>query len=183
MGLGNPGAEYENTRHNVGWWVLDQLAYDWKLEPFRPGPGYLSTDGVVGGHEVLLVRPGTYMNLSGGALAGLALPADFEAARDLLVVVDDATRDVGRIRFRPRGSPGGHNGLGSVSQVLDSDDYARLRVGVGIAPAQLDLAAWVLSPMSREDEEIVAAILPLLTRAVEVWVEEGIEAAMNGFNR
>ena len=183
VGLGNPGSEYEDTRHNVGWWVLDQLAYEWRLGPFRKGRSCLYADGVVEDRDVRLLRPATYMNRSGMALAGPALPNDFEPARDLLVVVDDATRDVGRVRFRPRGSPGGHNGLKSVSGALESDDYARLRVGVGVAPGQLDLADWVLSPMIVDDEEAVVALLPELTRAVEAWIRDGIEAAMTGFNR
>lgn len=183
LGLGNPGRRYEDTRHNVGWWVLDQLAYAWRFGPFRSGARCVHADGTVAGQRVRLLRPATYMNRSGEALARASLPPDFEAARDLLVVVDDATRDVGGVRFRPRGRPGGHNGLRSVSEVLGTDAYARLRVGVGVPPAGLDLAAWVLAPMRAEDEAAVLTLLTELTRAVEVWVREGIEAAMNGFNR
>jgi PTH1 family peptidyl-tRNA hydrolase len=182
-GLGNPGPEYEDTRHNVGWWVLDQVAFEWRFGPFRKGRCGLYADGVIAGRDVRLIRPITYMNRSGMALAPPAVPHDFDAAEDLLVVVDDATRDVGRIRIRPRGSPGGHNGLKSISDALDSDDYARLRVGVGVAPQGADLAQWVLSPMSPDDEETVETLLPELARAVEVWVRDGIEATMNGFNR
>ncbi len=183
VGLGNPGLEYDATRHNVGWWVLDQIAYEWRYGAFRRGRSCLFADGRVGEQAVRLVRPTTFMNRSGQALAHPVLPDDFEAARDLLVVVDDATRGVGRVRFRRRGSPGGHNGLGSVSDALDSDDYARLRVGVGEVPEGLDLVTWVLAPMGPRDEDVVVSLLPELSRAVEVWATDGIEAAMNGFNR
>jgi len=182
-GLGNPGSEYDETRHNVGWWVLDRLAYDWKFGAFeRQGPA-LVTEGLVDGHAVRLIKPRTYMNRSGRALAPLRFVEDFSPERDLLVVVDDATLDVGRIRFRPRGGTGGHNGLKSVSGVLGTHDYGRLRVGVGVAPDGMDLADWVLSPMTDEDEEVVVGLLPGLTQGVETWITDGIEEAMNGHNR
>lgn len=129
------------------------------------------------------MKPTTWMNRSGRALGPLRSTPDFEPARDLLVVVDDAALDVGRVRFRPGGSAGGHNGLKSVSAVLGTNEYARLRVGVGRSPPGVDLADWVLSPMGDEDEAAVVALLPELARAVAVWVEQGIEEAMNGYNR
>lgn len=183
VGLGNPGPEYDATRHNVGWWVLDRLAYDWKIGPFRRDGRALRADGTWAGNEVTLLKPTTYMNRSGQALAFLRGSEALDAARDLLVVVDDAALDVGRVRFRPRGSPGGHNGLRSVSGALGSDEYARLRLGVGRKPEGVDLSDWVLSPMPDEDEDVVTGLLPELTRAVELWLAEGTEAAMNRFNR
>ena len=182
-GLGNPGPEYDATRHNVGWWVLDRLAYDWEFGPFRKERNALVSDGVVEGQDVRLMKPTTWMNRSGRALGVLRSVQDFEPGLDLLVVVDDATLDVGRVRFRPRGSPGGHNGLKSVSAALGSHEYARLRIGVGRPLAGEDLADWVLTPMDEDDEDVVVGLLPELTRAVEVWVRDGIEEAMNGFNR
>lgn len=183
VGLGNPGPEYDATRHNVGWWVLDRLALDWRIGPFRREGRAQMTKGEVGGAGVVLVKPTTYMNRSGQALRFLDGIEDFEHARDLLVVVDDAALDVGRVRFRPRGSPGGHNGLKSVSGALRSDEYPRLRVGVGTKPEGVDLADWVLSPMPEAEEDVVVGLLPELTRAVEAWIAEGTEAAMNRFNR
>jgi PTH1 family peptidyl-tRNA hydrolase len=137
----------------------------------------------VGGESVRLVKPAAYMNRSGVAVGPLLELEGFDPARDLLVVVDDAALDVGRVRFRPEGSAGGHNGLKSVSGALQSEAYARLRLGVGRRPEGVDLSDWVLSPMPGEDEEIVVGLLPQLTQAVEVWVAEGVEAAMNRFNR
>ena len=183
VGLGNPGSEYDATRHNVGWWVADRLAYDWDFGSFRRrGPAWMS-EGVVGDEQVCLVKPATYMNRSGRALGFVQDLETFDPSTDLLVVVDDAALDVGRVRLRPQGSPGGHNGLKSVSGALRSDAYARLRIGVGRKPEGEDLADWVLSPMPAEDEEAVVGLLPELTQAVEAWLSEGIEAAMNRFNR
>lgn len=183
IGLGNPGPEYDATRHNVGWWVVDRLAYDWDFGPFkRDGRAFVS-EGRVGDHEVRLMKPTTYMNKSGLAMRPLRALESFDATEDLLVVVDDASLDVGRVRFRPEGGAGGHNGLKSISGALQSNDYARLRLGVGTKPQGVDLSDWVLSPMPAEDEETVVDLLPQLTEAVEVWVGEGVEAAMNRFNR
>lgn len=183
MGLGNPGPEYDATRHNVGWWVVDRLAYDWDFGPFARDGRALTTEGEVGGRVVRLVKPNTYMNRSGLALRGIRELEGFDPTTDLLVVVDDAALDVGRVRFRPEGGAGGHNGLRSVSGALQSNEYARLRIGVGQKPEGEDLSDWVLSPMPPEDEEVIVGLLPELTEAVGVWIDEGIEAAMNRFNR
>lgn len=183
VGLGNPGPEYDDTRHNVGWWVLDRFAYDHEFEPFERRKARLETARRLGGRTVVLVKPRTYMNRSGLALTTLWRIGGFDAEADLLVVTDDANLDVGRVRFRPGGGAGGHNGLRSVTSALGTPDYARLRVGVGQKPPEEDLSGWVLSPMPAEDEDVVTALLPELSRAVAVWAEEGIETAMNRFNR
>ena len=183
LGLGNPGPEYDATRHNVGWWVLDRLAYDWGLDVFRRDGRTLVTEGRVGDTEVRLVKPTTYMNRSGLAMGPLAAIEGFDPTVDLLVVVDDAALEVGRVRFRPDGSAGGHNGLKSVSGALQSNAFARLRIGVGTKPEGVDLSDWVLAPMPEEDEDVVVGLLPELTQAVEAWIGEGIEAAMSRFNR
>ena len=183
IGLGNPGPEYDATRHNVGWWAVDRLAYDWDFGPFERTWRAVRSDGTVGDEAVRLVKPTAYMNRSGQALRFLSELEGFDPSEDLLVVVDDAALDVGRVRFRPEGSPGGHNGLKSVSGALRSNQYPRLRIGVGTKPEGEDLSDWVLSPMPEEDEDVVVELLPELTRGVEVWVQEGIEAAMNRFNR
>jgi peptidyl-tRNA hydrolase, PTH1 family len=183
IGLGNPGPDYDATRHNVGWWLVDRLAYDWDFGAFRRDGRAHVSEGSVDGDAVRLMKPTTYMNRSGLALRGLRDLEGFVAAEDLLVVVDDAALDVGRVRFRPEGGAGGHNGLKSVSGALQSNEYARLRIGVGQKPEGEDLADWVLAPMPEEDEDVIVDMLPDLTRAVEVWVGEGVEAAMNRFNR
>ena len=179
IGLGNPGPDYDATRHNVGWWVVDRLDFG----PFRRDGKAFVSEGAVGGNEVRLMKPATYMNRSGLAIRSLRDLEDFDPSEDLLLVVDDASLDVGRVRFRPEGGAGGHNGLKSIAGALRSNDYARLRIGVGRKPDGEDLADWVLSPMPTEDEDAVVELLPELSRAVEVWLGDGVEAAMNRFNR
>lgn len=183
VGLGNPGPEHDGDRHNVGWWMVDRLAHDWKLGGFRrEGPALLA-EGAAGGEPVLLMKPLTYMNRSGSALAVAAETGPWDPTRDLLVVVDDASLDVGRVRIRPSGGAGGHNGLRSIEGALGTQDYARLRIGVGRRPEGTDLSDWVLSPMPEEDEDVVVELLSGLTAAIELWMDEGVEAAMNRFNR
>lgn len=180
VGLGNPGPEYDATRHNVGWWMADRLAHDWRLGPFRRAGSALVADGSVGEHAVELIKPLTYMNRSGRVLAR---HPELDVAHDLLVMVDDATRDAGRVRFRPSGSAGGHNGLRSVSGAVGTDEYARLRIGVGTCPPGEDLADWVLSAMPEQDEDAVLELFGELVEAVRLWMDEGVEAAMNRYNR
>lgn len=181
-GLGNPGPEYDDTRHNVGWWLVDRLAVDWKLGPFRRRGPALEAEGVVGSHRIRLIKPLTWMNRSGAALGVLRGDEGFDPTRDLLVVVDDAAIDAGRLRFRPTGSAGGHNGLKSIEAVLGTRDYARLRIGVGPVPPGEDMADFVLSPMSGDDEDVVLARLGEAALGVRTWLDEGIEAAMSRHN-
>lgn len=181
-GLGNPGPEYDDTRHNVGWWLVDRLAVDWQLGPFRRRGPALEASGVVGPHDVLLLKPQTYMNRSGGALAALRRAEEFDPVRDLLVVVDDAALEVGRLRFRPFGSAGGHNGLKSVEAALGTREYARLRIGVGPVPPGVDMADFVLSAMDGDDEDAVLERLGSAAEGVRTWLDEGIEAAMSRHN-
>lgn len=181
-GLGNPGPQYDATRHNVGWWVVEHLAAEWGFDRFRGvGPARTSS-GEIDGEPVMLVEPLTYMNRSGAAVAPLRALDDFDPQRELLIVVDDAALDVGRIRFRPRGSAGGHNGLRSIEASLGTREYARLRIGVGKVPDGSDMVDWVLSPFPTKEEEEVLALLPEITLGVRVWVQEGIEAAMTQHN-
>lgn len=182
-GLGNPGPEYDATRHNVGWWLIDRLSREWGLGPFRRSGPALATGGPVGDHDVLLLKPVTFMNRSGAALAPLRLEPSVDVTRDLLVAVDDVALDVGRVRLRPSGSPGGHNGLRSVEAALGTQEYARLRVGVGAPPEGVPMVDWVLSELGPEEEGKVMDLLPELVDAVRAWMEDGIEAAMSRYNR
>ena len=177
VGLGNPGAEYHATRHNVGWWLLDYLQQTWRFDKFRRDGNAVAAEGRVEGQEVLLIKPTTYMNRSGAAVARLLLDSAFKPAEDLLVLVDDVALPVGKARVRARGSAGGHNGLKSVEASLRSQDYARLRIGVGEKPAGYDLADWVLGSFEREEETAIRETFPTLTEAVTVWIRSGAEEA------
>ena len=182
-GLGNPGAEYEETRHNVGWWVVEEVQASCRFPEFKRRGNAWVSEGRIGGHDVVLLEPATFMNRSGPALTPYVAQPDFDVTRDLLVIVDDTALDVGRVRFRAEGSAGGHNGLKSVEASLRTRTYARLRIGVGAAPPGEDLAEWVLGPFAREDRDTIVALLPAMVDAVGVWVERGVEAAANQFNR
>lgn len=182
-GLGNPGPEYELTRHNVGWWVLDEAQEMWRFGEFQHSGAAWVSAGRIGAEDVYLVEPLTFMNRSGAVLAGLREQEEFEASRDLLIVVDDIALDVGRIRIRASGSSGGHNGLRSVEAAVGGPDYARLRIGVGAPPPGADRAAWVLSMFDEADEQRIVDMLPDLVSAIRVWVEEGVGAAADRFNR
>ncbi len=183
VGLGNPDSRHAETRHNVGWWVVDRAAYEWGFGFFRrSGPAWWS-EGEVAGEPVALVKPATYMNRSGSVIPALRQDETFDPAKQLLVIVDDAALDVGKVRLRPRGSPGGHNGLRSIAGALGTDEYPRLRVGVGRPPEGWDLVQWVLSRMDEDDEDRILALLPELVEAIEMWIEHGTEYAMSRHNR
>jgi PTH1 family peptidyl-tRNA hydrolase len=184
MGLGNPGPEYEGTRHNAGVELADHLAARWSMLPYQRGDAARETRGRVGQEVVRILKPDTYMNRSGAALAPLRALSDFDPARDLLVLVDDVAIPAGTFRLRGAGSPGGHNGLKSIEGTLRQQDYARLRIGIGPFPPEWDdLADFVLGRFSREERDLVAGLLEPMTEAVECWIESGIEKAMNLFNK
>jgi PTH1 family peptidyl-tRNA hydrolase len=187
VGLGNPGREYAATRHNVGWWLIDHLADVWHFDGWKKDGEAHVANGLVGGVKVRLVKPQTYMNLSGQALKNYVRRPFWSAAKDLLVVVDEVQIPVGRFRIRARGSAGGHNGLKSVEHALDTRDYPRLRIGVGPSEERKgiykDLADFVLSPFARDEREDVLVLIPQLTSTVETWLRDGVEKAMNLHNR
>ncbi|HYJ80342.1 MAG TPA: aminoacyl-tRNA hydrolase [Longimicrobiaceae bacterium] len=181
-GLGNPGRVYALHRHNVGWWVLDALAEAWGFGRFRAEKNAAVAGGRVEPHAVRLLKPLGYMNRSGSALLPIARMKALDVAKDLLVVVDDVALEPGKIRFRPSGSAGGHNGLRSVEQALGTRDYPRLRIGVGQKPPGMDLADYVLSPPSRADRQAILDRFPELVDCVRLWMDEGTEAAMSRCN-
>jgi len=183
VGLGNPGSEYERTRHNAGWILLDHLASRAGMPPWRRGIDAVVTTGTLAGVPVKLVKPTTFMNLSGRALAGLRSP-NWDPAADLLVLVDEAALPLGRYRLRGAGSAGGHNGLKSVESALGRQDYARLRIGVGPKPPEYDdLADFVLGRFRKEERSQLDELLDPMAEAVECWLTDGIEIAMTRFNR
>jgi peptidyl-tRNA hydrolase, PTH1 family len=184
VGLGNPGPEYTETRHNAGFRLADHLVARWRLGPLRRGDRARVAEGSRDGHPVRVLEPQTYMNRSGAALAPLLALPDFDPSRDLMILVDDVALPVGRFRLRGAGTAGGHNGLKSVEGVLRRQDYARLRVGVGPVPPGLDeLTDFVLDALPAEDREMLDALLDPMADAVETWLDAGIEQAMTRHNR
>jgi PTH1 family peptidyl-tRNA hydrolase len=182
VGLGNPGRTYAGTRHNVGFEVVDLLAErfraDWQSAP-RGIEALTARDRAA---DTLLVKPLTFMNLSGPAVAGLAqfyksgLP-------DLFVVVDDVNLELGRLRARAAGSAGGHNGLKSIIGALGSDAFARMRIGVGGGDPRRDLSGHVLGRFAPDERTIVAEAVSRSADAAELFIAEGIAPVMNRFNR
>ncbi len=171
VGLGNPGPEYAATRHNAGFWLADAVVARWGLPPFRRGERARITEGDVEGVAVRVLKPTTYMNASGAALASLRADPTFDPARDLLILVDDFAIPSGTFRLRAEGSAGGHNGLKSIESALLSQQYARLRIGVGPLPEGVsDWSEYVLAPITLEQREQVEAVMPEMIDAVEKWL-------------
>lgn len=180
-GLGNPGPRYRHTRHNVGFMVVDELA-----RRLPAGAARQRFDGEIiettwGGARVVLLKPRTYMNRSGSSVAPAARWYRVPYER-LLIVYDDLDLPFGQIRLRPSGSSGGHNGLTSVLDSLGTEDVPRLRIGIG-RPEQRSAVAHVLSRFSAEEEAALPDLIALAADAVETWMREGIDVAMNRFNR
>jgi PTH1 family peptidyl-tRNA hydrolase len=180
-GLGNPGDRYRLTRHNVGFRVVDLLADRWGVTRghVRDGAARLEVDRGEPVGSVLLVKPARFMNLSGAPLRAALRNSNADIETDLLVVTDDADLPLGRLRIRRAGSAGGHNGLRDIIDVLGSDQFARLRVGIGRNGEMVD---HVLSTFSLAEEELAREAIATAADAVERWLAEGVEAAMNEFN-
>ncbi|MDW8104107.1 MAG: aminoacyl-tRNA hydrolase [Armatimonadota bacterium] len=180
LGLGNPGAEYAHTRHNVGFEVVDILASRHRIrlslqrDHARGGLGWVS------GVPVLLAKPMTYMNRSGEAARALLQRYRLEPSR-LLVIVDDVALPLGKLRLRPSGSDGGHNGLASLIQCVGTQEFPRVRIGIG-SPPPGQMVEYVLSRFSPQEQPIVEQMLQRAADAVEMVLAEGIQAAMNRFN-
>ena len=180
-GLGNPGDRYRLTRHNVGYRVVDLLADRWEVSKGRARDGAATVEVVrdepVG--PVLLVKPLRFMNRSGAPVRAALRNVNAGSEADLLVVADDVDLPLGKIRLRRGGSAGGHNGLRDIIEALGTDQFPRLRVGIGRNGETVD---HVLSTFSRDEEELADEAIATAADAVERWLAEGIEAAMNAFN-
>ena len=182
VGLGNPGLKYERTRHNVGFRAIDLLCSQRGYRADRLRLKALTGFCELGGQKVLLVKPMTYMNLSGQAVRPLAdyykIPPEH-----ILVIFDDVSLPVGKLRVRPDGSAGGHNGAKSLIAELGTQDFPRIRVGVGEKPhPDYDLADWVLSSFSAQEEKQLAPVLERAVEAAAAVIEDGVRQAMNRFN-
>ena len=182
VGLGNPGREYEKTRHNVGFRVADLLAGQMNTKIDRLKFQALTRQVNWNGGKVLLVQPQTYMNASGAAVSALASYYKVKPER-ILVIFDDISLPVGRIRVRKDGSAGGHNGIKSIIQSLGTDQFPRVKVGVGAKPhPDYDLADWVLSKFSAQEEKDLAPALDHAAQAALMVLDQGTEKAASAFN-
>ena len=182
VGLGNPGREYEKTRHNVGFRVTDLLAGQLKTKIDRLKFKALTRLVNRNGQKLLLVQPQTYMNVSGAAVSALATYYKVKPER-ILVIFDDISLPVGRIRIRRDGSAGGHNGIKSIIQSLGTEQFPRVKVGVGAKPhPDYDLADWVLSKFSAQEEKDLAPAMENAAAATLLILEQGIEKAASAYN-
>jgi PTH1 family peptidyl-tRNA hydrolase len=180
FGLGNPGKKYQDTRHNIGFIVLDYIALNAGI-PFKYGKGdYYFADMMFEGEKVMLAKPTTYMNESG--LAVHHLNNYFKLSIDaMLIVYDDFQLPLGTIRFRQRGSDGGHKGIKSIIETLGTTAVNRLRIGIG--DPNRGAVDYVLSPFNRQDRKTLAEILPIVSDGIKCWITQGIERAMTLYNR
>jgi PTH1 family peptidyl-tRNA hydrolase len=181
VGLGNPGQEYRNNRHNVGFMVIDRLGQEWGLRLSKLQCKALIGMGSVLGHRVILAKPQTYMNLSGQAVSGLVrfykLPLE-----NLLVIHDDLDLPLGTIRVRPSGGSAGQKGLNSIIQQLGTKDFPRLRIGIGRPPGRMSPADYVLHDFSAEEQETLALVQERAVEAVQSFIHLGLEQTMNRYN-
>jgi len=185
VGLGNPGLKYEFTRHNIGFKIVDSLARDMGAE-FKKVKSYYSliSRGMINNHKVMLVKPQTFMNLSGRAVSKVVSYYKI-AHRDLLIVYDDLNLELGQVRIRKKGSTGGHKGIESIMQYLNSEDIPRLRIGIGNPSANFnfDCVSYVLSNFNNDEKDKIEEVIQLSTEAIKTIIEDGFEKAMRKYNR
>jgi len=181
IGLGNPGGEYDRTRHNIGFEVIHALASAHRIKIGRARAAALAGTGTIADKAVVLGMPLTMMNASGAAVVRLCHIHELEPA-DLIVIVDDLNLELGKLRLRRGGSAGGHNGLKSINEKLMTKDYPRLRIGIGRPQGGMDTRDWVLSEFTSDEREAADEAVKRARECVEMVVTDGIEAAMNAFN-
>jgi PTH1 family peptidyl-tRNA hydrolase len=183
VGLGNPGIEYQFTPHNLGFLTIDCLANDVGAEVRNRNCRALTARAVIEEQQVLLAKPETYMNLSGMAVRELVGRYEVDPAKDLIVIYDELDLPLGRIRIRQRGSSAGHNGMESIIGALGTQEFLRVRLGVGPDKKVSDGAKYLLSPFRKAQLKVVDEIIDTASEAVKVILKEGPGAAMNRFNR
>ncbi len=183
VGLGNPTSQYKGTRHNVGFDVIDMLADKYNINvDGRKNKAFVGK-GMIAGQKVILVKPQTYMNLSGESVRGLVDFYKVDETSEVLIIYDDVSLDVGQMRIRKKGSAGGHNGIKSIISHLGTQEFLRIKVGVGEKPKGYDLADYVLGHFSKGEKEQMSAGYSRVAIAVEDILMDEIDRAMNKFNK
>lgn len=181
-GLGNPGTKYDMTRHNIGFHTIDYMADEMGVKIRKLKYKALYGEGVINGERVILAKPQTFMNLSGESIAEFVKFFKIPVG-NVIIISDDISLDTGRIRVRGKGSAGGHNGLKSIIYMLNSDNFPRVRIGVGAPPhADYDLADFVLGRFSKEEIPVLEETIVRADKAVKEIIANGVESAMNKFN-
>lgn len=185
VGLGNPGLKYKFTRHNIGFRIVDNLARNIEIE-FKKVKSYYSliSRGMINNHKVILLKPQTFMNLSGRAVSKVVSYYKIPL-RDLLIVYDDLNLELGQVRIRKKGSTGGHKGIESIMQYLDSEEIPRLRIGIGNSSENFNFnyVPYVLSNFNNEERDKLGEVIQLSTDAIKTVIEDGFEKAMRKYNR
>ncbi len=182
-GLGNPGREYEKTRHNMGFDVIDEIIERNRIPQTGVKFNAMYGKGIIGGEKVILMKPLTFMNRSGDSVRPMADYFKIDKETELIVVYDDIDLEPGQLRIRKQGSAGGHNGIKDLITKLGTQKFIRVKVGVGAKPKGWDLADFVLGRFSQEDRKIVDAAVERAAEAVEMILQDGVDAAMNVYNR
>lgn len=183
VGLGNPKKEYDNTRHNIGFDVIDTLADSNRIGMTEKKHKAVIGKGIVAGQKVILVKPQTYMNLSGESVRELVDYYKIDDTSELIVISDDISLDVGQLRIRKKGSAGGHNGLKNIILHLGHDSFHRIKMGVGEKPKNFDLADYVLGHFSKEERVVMDESIKDACRAIEMMINDDTDKAMNLYNK
>lgn len=180
-GLGNPGRDYAGTRHNIGFGVITRISDKYNIALNSKEHKALCGKGFIGGEKVILAQPQTFMNLSGESIRSIADYYKIDS-EDIIIAYDDIDLEVGQLRVRRKGSAGGHNGIKNIIALLGTNEFPRVKVGVGAKPEGGDLVRHVLGRFSKEEEKVVGQVLDLAVEAVEDIVSNGVESAMNNYN-
>ncbi|KJS85667.1 MAG: peptidyl-tRNA hydrolase [Peptococcaceae bacterium BICA1-8] len=180
VGLGNPGRKYDNTRHNIGFWVVDKIAEQLNIKIDKKQAKALVQTTFWDDKKILLVKPQTYMNLSGQSVMQL-INFYQDQVENFIIIHDDLDLQVGQLRFKSGGGTGGHNGLKSIVQYTNSQEFDRLKIGIS-KPEYHDVVDYVLTPFTKEEKETMDLGVKRAVEGLKVWMDSGIEKAMNNFN-
>lgn len=182
VGLGNPEKKYDKTKHNVGFDAIDEMIDEYDIPSSGISMKGMYGKGFIGGEKVMVMKPLTYMNLSGHAVRAFVDYYNIDVQSELIVIYDDVDMTAGQLRIRKKGSAGSHNGMKSIIQMLGSTDFTRIRVGIGPKPVKWDLADYVLAPFSKDERVKVDGVIEDIPDIIKTIVEDGVDIAMTRYN-